>query len=147
MPVPENLKEVTRKEWRALGFYYTRDDQPRQAWRVVGSLAGLAAFHAMLVGYVTHPSNARLSEHQHYGPYSYLKLMTSSEAGIDAHSIRGTLDDLSRLAGLVRAALEHAKLGDVIPLGHDYVERTSCELLLDVRDDSFDPASDDPELL
>jgi hypothetical protein len=34
----------------------------------------------------------------------------------------------------------------VIQLGHDYVERPSYELLLDVREDGFDPASGDPEL-
>ncbi len=58
MPVSESLKEVTRKEWRALGFYYTQDDGAGQPWRIVGSLAGLTAFHATLVCYVASPGNA-----------------------------------------------------------------------------------------
>jgi hypothetical protein len=124
----ESLKEVTRKEWRALGFYYTRDDGAGQAWRIVGSLAGLTAFHATLVRYVASPGNAPLSEHEHYGPYMYLKIMTWNEAGIDAASIHGTIADLSRLAELVLAALAVAKPGDVIPLGHSYVESADPEL-------------------
>ena len=55
--------------------------------------------------------------------------------------------DLGRLAGLVRAALDRAKPGDVIPIAHDYVEQPAYELLLDVREDGFDPASEDPQLV
>jgi hypothetical protein len=72
--------------------------------------------------------------------------MTSTKAGIDADSIHGALDDLRRLAGLVVAALEHAKPGDVIALGSTYVGTPSYELVLDVREADFDPASADPEL-
>lgn len=144
--MPESLKEVTRQEWRDLGFYYSQDDAPRGAWRIVGSRAGLGAFLAKLVDYVAYPSNARLGEHEHYGPYFYLKVMTSNDAGIDAHSIRGSLADLRRLADLVSKALAHAKSGDLVALGRDYVEQTSYELLLDVREDNFDPASADPDL-
>jgi hypothetical protein len=146
MPVPESLKEVTRQEWRDLGFYYAQDDAPQGAWRIVGSTVGLAAFLAKLVEYAARPSNAGLGEHEHYGPYFYLKVMTSSDAGIDAHSIRGSLADLRRLADLVSKALAHAKPGDLVALGGDYVERPSYELLLDVREDNFDPASADPDL-
>jgi len=35
----------------------------------------------------------------------------------------------------------------VIPVGHDYVKEASYELLLDVREDGFDPASEDPQLI
>jgi hypothetical protein len=101
----------------------------------------------MLVAYVARPSNARLSEHEHWGPYSYLKIMTWKETGINARSIHGTLDDLRKLAGLVVAALEHAKPGDLIALGHTYVGTPSYELVLDVREADFDPASADPELV
>jgi hypothetical protein len=146
MPVPENLKDATRAEWRELGFYYTQDDQPRSAWRIVGSPAGLANFGAMLVDYVSRPSNAELSEHEHWGPYSYLKVMTSKAAGIDAESIQGTLDDLRRLAGLVASAVRDAKPGEVIALGRAYVGVPSYELVLEVRSADFDPASADPEL-
>jgi hypothetical protein len=32
-------------------------------------------------------------------------------------------------------------------IGHDYVKEASYELLLDVREDGFDPAAEDPELV
>lgn len=139
-------RDVTRQDWRDLGFYYTQDDAPRAAWRIVGSTAGLAAFLAKLVDYVACPSNARLGAHEHFGPYLYLKVMTSNDAGIDADRIHGSLADLSRLANLVREALARAKPGALVALGRDYLERPSYELLLDVREDDFDPASADPDL-
>lgn len=146
MPVPDKLKGATRNEWRDLGFYYAHDHTPRPAWRIVGSVAGLAAFRTLLLGYAARPSNAGEGEHEHYGPYFYLKVVTSKEPGIDGHSIHGTLDDLSRLAELVATAVGHAKAGDLIALGHAYVEKPAYDLLLDVRPDDFDPASADPEL-
>jgi hypothetical protein len=146
MPVPDNLKELTRRQWRDLGFYYAHDAAPRPAWRIVGPLAGLAAFHAALLAYVAGPSHAAIGEHDHFGPYWYLKVMTSRAPGIDAHSIQGTLDDLRRLTGLVANAVEGAKPGDEIAIGHEYVEKRIYELVLDVREDGFDPASADPEL-
>ena len=120
MPVPEILKERTRQQWRKLGFFYTKDEHPRPAWRLVGSLAGLAAFHAILTTYVAHPSNAPLSEHEHYGPYTYLKVMTWSEAGIDADSIHGTLADLTRLADRVRARADSQSDTVFIPYDEVY---------------------------
>jgi hypothetical protein len=65
---------------------------------------------------------------------------------LQQRSIHGPLADLTRLAELVRAALAHANPGDVIPLAHTYVKTPSHELLLDVREDGFDPASEDPNL-
>ena len=109
MPVPDNLKEITRREWRDLGFYYAHDADPRPAWRLVGSRAGLAAFQALLNGYAMWPTNAVFGEHEHYGPDFYLKVMTAKEPGIDAKTIHGTLDDLRRLGQIVTAALGQAK--------------------------------------
>jgi hypothetical protein len=146
MPVPRNLKESTRRQWRDLGFYYEHVLAPRPAWRIVGSRPGLSAFRALLLAYADRPSHAAVSEHEHYGPYWYLKIMTSEAPGIDADRIRGTLDDLRRLANIVATAVERSKPGDVIPIGHSYVEEPPFDLVLDVREDDFDPASADAEL-
>ena len=95
----QRLIEQTRSEWRELGFFYDREDISK-TWRLVGSRTGLRRFADLLRAYVADPRNEMKSEHEHYGPYLYLEVMTWSEAGIDDHSIHGTLNDLRRLAQL-----------------------------------------------
>src|SRR5437773_4027209 len=75
--------KATRREWRELGFFYDRDDQTR-VWKLTSSRAGLLGFRDALLSYVADPRNALKSEHEHYGPYSYLEVMTWPEAGFDA---------------------------------------------------------------
>ena len=74
----------------------------------------------------------------------YLKVMTWTDAGINVHAIHGTLDDLNRLAGLIDSAIAEARPGDLIHLGHNFVPDAEYDLLLEVRDDDFDPAMADP---
>jgi hypothetical protein len=98
---------ATRREWRELGFFYDSDDEAR-AWRLTGSRAGLLRFRDALRSYVANPTNALESEHQHYGPYMYLKIATLPNTGFDKDSIHGSLSDLTRLANLVEARLAPA---------------------------------------
>jgi hypothetical protein len=93
-------KERTRAEWRELGFFYDRDDAAKE-WVLVGSRDGLLRFAHLIHKYVADPRNAMKSEHEHYGPYMYLEVMTWPEAGMDDHSIHGTPADLKRLALIV----------------------------------------------
>src|SRR5580704_6177371 len=71
---------ATKLDWRELGFFYDRDDQARN-WRLTGSRAGLLRFRDALLSYVADPRNALDSEREHYGPYSYLEVMTSPNPG------------------------------------------------------------------
>ena len=98
----EEVNDATRKEWRDLGFFYDRDDDPRD-WRVVGSRSGL----------VPRPSFAlRPKSTKHRKPRTrslrtmYLKVMTASESGIDRDAIYGAIEDLRRLASLVETKLK-----------------------------------------
>jgi hypothetical protein len=75
------LDQRTVNEWRDLGFFYDYDEV-ESCWRVIGSREGFMKFVDLLESYVMNPRNGRLSEHEHYGPYSYLKLMTWSQAEI-----------------------------------------------------------------
>jgi hypothetical protein len=77
----DSVNEMTRSEWRELGFFYERDDEAR-AWRLVGSGGGLGGFCSLLEQYASDPRMARTSEHEHYGPYAYLKLVTWPDAGV-----------------------------------------------------------------
>ena len=75
----EQMNRMTREGWRELGFYYDFDEA-RFCWRLIGSRSGLLKLRDILNGYADDPRNEQISEHEHYGPYSYLKLMTWAEA-------------------------------------------------------------------
>jgi hypothetical protein len=141
MPSDEVNKQ-TRAEWRALGFFYDRDDEAK-VWELIGSRAGLMCFRDALLAYVDDPHNAKESEHEHYGPYMYLKIMTWQEAGFDNNAIRGPLADLLRLAELIETKLAKAQPGSVFRIQEEFITNSPYALVLQVREDGFDPATAD----
>lgn len=141
----DELKTQTRADWRKLGFFYDCDDVAKE-WIVVGSRLGLAAFSMLLREYVAEPKNAMQSEHEHYGPYMYLEVMTWTDAGMDGHSIHGTLLDLERLADLVDARVAVLRPGDRVRIREEYSATSEYGLVLALREDGFDPASLDGNL-
>jgi hypothetical protein len=136
----------TRQEWRALGFFYERDEVTRR-WRLVGSKAGLARFCRLLRDYVADPRNVPVSEHEHHGPYLSLEIMTWTEATLDGHAISGRLEDLSRLASMVEARVATASAGESFRLGAEYAPAGDWDLEVEVAGDGFDPASADPSCI
>ena len=136
---------ATREEWRELGFFYDVDDSSK-AWRLVGSRAGLLRFRDLLVEYVAKPRNTILGEHDHYGPYMYLKIMTWSDAGLDSNAIFGTVVDLARLASLTETKLKNVRPGVQVRIQEEFASRSEYGLVFDVREEGFDPASADPKL-
>ncbi len=145
MSPSEKTNAATRKEWRELGSYYKTDDEQKQ-WRFVGSRNGLLRLPSLLDQYVSDPRNVAKSEHEHYGPYMYLKIMTWSEPDIVKGSIHGKLEDLSRLAVLLRSKLQGQEPGSEVVVGSEYSPDVKYSLLFEIMQDDFDPASVDPEL-
>ena len=76
----------------------------------------------------------------------YLEIMTWHEAGFDNHAIYGSLHELERLANLVNNKLVAAKPGTTITIESEYSSNSPYALILEVREDNFDPAEADPEL-
>ena len=143
MSPSEATNAATRREWRELGFFYDVDEVKRR-WRLIGSRTGLRQFSTLLHSYCGNPRNSAASEHDHYGPYMYLKVMTWPQAGIDKASIHGTIDDLERLAVIVEAALEDSGPGDMIALAERFAPACDYELVLEIKGEDFDPAEADP---
>ena len=137
--------QAMQQEWRELGFFYDRDDESR-TWRLTGSREGLQSFRDALLAYVADPRNAVDSEHEHYGPYMYLKVMTWPKAGFDDNSIRGTLSDLKRLANIIDAKLAAVAPGSTVVIREEFATDSPYSLVLSVCQDGFDPASADPLL-
>ncbi len=141
----DSLNEATRREWRQLGFFYELDDESK-AWRLTGSRAGLLRFVDILHSYIKKPRHDFIGEHSHYGPYQYLKIMTLPEAGFDGDSIHGNLADIERLATTIESKLATARPGAVLVIWEDFAARSPYALILQLREDGFDPALADPHL-
>ena len=134
--------EQIKQQWRKLGFFCELDDEKKN-WHLTGSRAGLLYFPDLLLGYVNDPQNGASGTQKHYGPYGSLEIMTYPDAGIDGNAIRGSLDDLTRLAELVEAKLATAEVGSPIVIREEFAPQARYSLVLDVRPDGFDPSSMD----
>ncbi len=135
-------REHTRREWRDLGFFYDRNDAAKE-WLLVGSREGLLRFVDLLRVYVANPRNKMKSEHEHYGPYMYLKVMTWPDPGMDGHGIHGSLTDMQRLATLVERKLTFLEPGNTTRIRDEFASDCHYGLVLELRSDAFDPASAD----
>lgn len=142
----ELTSDQIKQQWRRLGFFCELDDRDR-TWTLTGSREGLLRFRDLLLAYVADPKHDLQSEYEHYGPYGSLEVMTWPQAGFDGQSIRGTLADLARLAGLVETKLAAAQSDSVVRIREEFAPDSAYTLRLDVRDDWFDPASADPDRL
>jgi len=76
----------------------------------------------------------------------YLKVMTWPEAGFDEHAIRGTPSDLGRLARIIEVNVAAAQPGSTISIRDEFSSASPYTLVLEMREDGFDPASADPAL-
>lgn len=137
--------DATRREWRELGFFYDRDDVAK-TWKLVGSRSGLLRFRDALLAYVANEVNVKESEHEQYGPYMYLEIMTWHEAGFDDHSTHGPLPELKRLGEIIEGKLIAAQPGATIAIQNEFSANSPYALILEVRKDNFDPAEADPAL-
>src|SRR5579862_2595765 len=138
MPSRET-NELTRHGWRELGFFYERDDNTKE-WKLIGSRSGLRRFRDALLEYAADPNNDFQSEHEHFGPYMYLEVMTWPTAGMDKHSIHGPLLDLKRLGETIEKNIANSNPGDVVRLRDEFAPNSPYSLILEVRNDDFDPA-------
>lgn len=133
------INEATRREWRELGFFYDRDDSAKE-WRIVGSKGNLGRFVKVLRDYAADARNDVISEHEHYGPYMYLEIGTWTAPEITDHWIAGPLNNLLKLAAIAETRIEQANVGDKIILRDAFSPASPYEIVLEVKDESFDPA-------
>ena len=139
----EAAKEATRRAWRELGFFCGRNDAAKE-WRVVGSVKGLRKFAAEIRSYASNPAHDRLSEYTQFGPAMNLEVGTSHQTEITEQWIGGPLVELLRLATFIERSAQANVVGKCITLRSNFSPMAPYELILDVRDDAFDPASADP---
>lgn len=129
----------TIQEWRDLGFHYDRDEDHR-VWTLTGSVAGLSRFSDILRRFASDPRNDVLFEHEHYGPYGYLKIINvPSEQGFNSNAIFAPRREFAKLAALIDSRLTNAKPGTSFDLSSDFAPDSEFELRLIVAPVDFDP--------
>jgi hypothetical protein len=134
----EATKEATRRAWRELGFFCGRDAAAKE-WRIVGSVKGLRKFASEIRAYASNPAHDRLSEYTQFGPAMNLEVGTSHQTEITEQWIGGPLVDLLRLATLIEQSAQANVVGKRIALRSNFSPMSPYELILDVRDEAFDP--------
>ena len=135
-------KEATRRAWRELGFFCDRNDATNE-WRIVGSVKGLRKFASEIRTYASNPANDRPSEYMHFGPSMNLEVGTWHQTEITEQWIGGPLAELLRLATLIERSAQDNVVGKRIALRASFSPMSPYDLILDVRDEAFDPASAD----
>lgn len=135
--------ESTRRAWRELGFFCGKNDAAKE-WRIVGSVKGLRKFAAEIRAYASNPANDRLSEYTQFGPAMNLEIGTSHQPEITEQWIGGPVADLLRLATFIERSTQPNVVGKCVALRSNFSPMAPYELILDVRDEAFDPASADP---
>jgi len=135
------------EEWRELGFYYDLDERGTvPQWRFFGSKAGFQAFSSLLRKYADNPVNNNLSEHEHYGPYFYLKVTTSDQKRITADRFEVTIQGARQLAEIISTkTLEHVP-GQTFSIDAEFGSDNTASTLFFLMHESFDPASLDKSL-
>jgi len=143
----QDMQDEARREWQQLGFYFDYDESLRR-WLVVGSLSGLQKFCKILIDYANKSKHVPLSEHEHYGPYQDLKLVTWHSPEIRRDGIYGRLADFVRLATIVEDALRSG--ATAIEVGQLYVEAgegADDELEICVAPPDFVPEAADAAII
>ena len=71
--------------------------------------------------------------------------MQGSQPEINDHWIAGPLQNLSLFASVINRAVDHAQVGDCLSLRRDFAPNSSYDLVLEMRDNLFDPATEDAQ--
>ena len=138
------IDQMMINEWKELGFYYDSDERIEvNQWRFFGSKQGLQNFVKLLDKYVNNPNNDFKSEHEHYGPYSYLKIMTWDKPTITQNYIAGTIKDLNNLKDIIADKLNKSQPGQTFNIDKDYGIENTMTAKFFVMADNFDPVSMD----
>lgn len=143
---PNRLSDHTRAGWRLLGFHYKYGGTP-PTWTIRASRAGLDRFCNELKKYAADLKHSGISEHEHYGPYSYLKFVTWNEAKIVEDGLYGQPDDFRRLAESISVRCSQSPIGTQIRIDSEFSAKNEAILLIHIEQDEFDPASADASIM
>ncbi len=139
-----DMDQRDKYEWRKLGFYYDLEEtNNHKGWRFYGDKKGLYNFVKLLEDYTNNPANDFLSEHDHYGPYNYLKIMTWDKPLITKNFIAGTMANLKDFKNILADKLENFQTGQTFTIDKEYGVDNTASIKFFIMKDNFDPVSMD----
>ena len=139
-----DIDQRIKDEWRELGFYYELEETNNyKEWRFYGDKKGLFNFVKLLEDYTNNSANDFLSEHDHFGPYSYLKIMTWDKPVITENYIAGTIADLKYFKNILADKLVKVQAGQNFIIDKEYGIDNSAVVKFFMMEDGFDPVSMD----
>ena len=138
--INQDWLDLVKQEWRELGFYYDiLETAQNTVWTFYGSKEGFKNLIKELKNYISNPINNQISEHEHYGPYHYLKIMTWNEPIITKDYIAGSIQDLAFLGKLIEEKMEIKTIGDNFTIDKEYGLNNTASALFTIMPDDFDP--------
>jgi len=141
----QQLKDITKEDWRILGFHYTTDDVEKK-WIFTASKRGLGELCLLLTRFVNDSRNAAIGSHWHLGPYTYLTITTSDSFQIGPHRICGSIADLAKLSKVIESELQNASENTVTVLNHSLLDQAEYSIELRIMEYGYDPSRSDVQL-
>ena len=145
MAMSEKLKNITKEDWRKLGFYYENDHKNKR-WIFIGSKTGLEDFCIILNDYSNDMNNTKIGEHIHIGPYDYLKIMTSNTFKVTADYICGSIEDLKKLSIILKEEIKNSDIDTVKIINNNIFQESYYDLEFRIKEYGYDPAKSDSQL-
>jgi len=136
------VAEMTRKEWRDLGFFYVSSES-NKAWSLHGSQNGLLNLAGEIRTFCG--KNEIFGEHEHLLPHWYLTLTFDEHLDINGRGIQGRKSDFLALASNIEKVLFDCKIGDTIDVS-EFIDNSSYKMVLSICEAKFDPSTLDPQL-
>jgi len=145
MEMSRKLRDITKEDWRILGFHYVRDDTAKK-WVFTASRRGLEQLCFVLMDFARDPDNSRVGAHVHIGPYEYLTVMTTDSFRIERNRICGTRAELAALSDKIASDLNDGEESTVIRLSDAMLDASEYSIELRIMEYGYDPARADPQL-
>lgn len=89
---------------------------------------------------VIYYSHKKLSEHEHFGPDSYLRVITWDAPIIKESGIYGSIRDIKRLSYILKEKLMNNPINMEVKIAKEYSNLNECYILLRIKSDNFGPA-------
>ncbi|MBT1449790.1 hypothetical protein KJ365_02775 [Glaciecola sp. XM2] len=138
----DKIADLTREEWKNLGFYYI-SDQANEKWELHGSRTGLSNLCNLLRKFAS--ENREYGDHEHLMPHWYLTFTSLEDFSINKRDIGGKPEQLMRFANFFEKEVSDCRQGATVTVPKDAFN-TDYEITFTVHRDNFDPSSKDPQL-
>ncbi len=134
--------ELTKSEWRDLGFYYISHEDKR-TWELHGSQKGLINLCSLLREFAD--ADYKLCHHEHLLPHWYLTITLTDSFAINERGIEGTSRQLNEFADTLEHEFSEAVIHVISTISKCAYE-TEYKIEYTVHGDDFDPSLKDPQL-